>query len=789
MKIKAIDIAAFGRFKNYHLSFDDGFSIVYGQNENGKTTIMSFIRMMFYGNTGKTKEIEKNPRYKYRPWNNDFMAGSIDFEHEGKNYRLEREFKNSNSADKITLLDLDTGTATVLSGSESIGAKFLSLSDAAFERSVFLGESGGMTKNENAHGELNARLSNLAGSGDEDVSFEKVKSRLLSSKESLFSKSGRIGLADKASARLADLKGELRQAQLTEDEIAALERQLLDKQAEYTTEYEEKNRLFELMKNADKIKRTRFVRRYVEAQTQADRMKAGFIMKNGAVADREFAAKAGVLFSALGRAQEKYKELADERDRVAQDVKNLESNSVSQPEQINPEEIAELDRKIASLDNDMLSVKEKTAKVERELEELAPTTKFNPLLLIIGIAVALAGGVSFAFIKPFVAGAVLGVGVVLAIAGCFMKKTIAPDDTYHKNELSRLSVKLNALLEAKQTVIAQKTDMMRKMNDYALKNAGGAALLTEKKERLFRLTAEADEWNAKQNAAQEEYLSHVSQMRDVANLVEAQALVDQLLVNIREYEDMQSRLSVMRDNAGCENIEQAKEKLAQFEQANALSGITDEGLDNIQERFNGQSETVSKIKTQIAEIKSNIKAITDGIESAAVIERKIAHTQSTIDSYNTYAQTVDMALATLEESFRELRRNYSGELDSKTAEIFSALTMERYSGVAISKDFDINVKSEEAFGLKEAGYLSTGTSDQLYLALRLAMSELICRDGEPLPMFMDDPLSQYDDERTKKALSFMGEYGKKRQLVLFTCHSSIIDAAKEINTDFKEIKL
>ena len=144
MKIKAIDIAAFGRFKNYHLSFDDGFSIVYGQNENGKTTIMSFIRMMFYGNTGKTKEIEKNPRYKYRPWNNDFMAGSIDFEHEGKNYRLEREFKNSNSADKITLLDLDTGTATVLSGSESIGAKFLSLSDAAFERSVFLGESGGM---------------------------------------------------------------------------------------------------------------------------------------------------------------------------------------------------------------------------------------------------------------------------------------------------------------------------------------------------------------------------------------------------------------------------------------------------------------------------------------------------------------------------------------------------------------------------------------------------------------------------------------------------------------------
>ena len=329
--------------------------------------------------------------------------------------------------------------------------------------------------------------------------------------------------------------------------------------------------------------------------------------------------------------------------------------------------------------------------------------------------------------------------------------------------------------------------MVRRMNDYALKNAGGTVLLAEKKERYERLTAEANEWGVKLGVAREEYLSHVSQMREVADVEQAQTLIDQLLVNIREYENMQSRLSVMRDNAGCENVEQATEKLARFEEMNSLCNAAE--LENIQERFNGQSEIVSKIKTQIAEIKSNIKSVTEGTESAAVIERKIAQTQDIISSYNTYAQTVDTALATLEESFRELRRNYSGELDSKTAEIFSALTMDRYSGVAISKDFDINVKSEEVFGLKEAGYLSTGTSDQLYLALRLAMSELICRECEPLPMFMDDPLSQYDDERTKKALSFMGEYGKRRQLVLFTCHSSIIDAAKKTNIDFKEIKL
>ena len=48
MKIKAIDIAAFGKFKNFHLDLSDGLSVIYGQNEKGKSTLMAFVRMMFY---------------------------------------------------------------------------------------------------------------------------------------------------------------------------------------------------------------------------------------------------------------------------------------------------------------------------------------------------------------------------------------------------------------------------------------------------------------------------------------------------------------------------------------------------------------------------------------------------------------------------------------------------------------------------------------------------------------------------------------------------------------------
>ena len=94
MKILSLDIASFGKFKNYQLDLPDNMTVVFGENENGKSTIMAFIRMMFYGNTGKTTDIDKNPRIKYRPWDSELMAGSIVFEHGGHNYRLEREFKN-----------------------------------------------------------------------------------------------------------------------------------------------------------------------------------------------------------------------------------------------------------------------------------------------------------------------------------------------------------------------------------------------------------------------------------------------------------------------------------------------------------------------------------------------------------------------------------------------------------------------------------------------------------------------------------------------------------------------
>ena len=137
MKIISVDIAAFGKLRDYHLAPEDGVTLIYGPNEEGKTTLMAFIKMMFYGTAGKKQAEAKNPRKRYLPWGGGAMAGSITFEQAGRRYRIDREFGARDSADKITLWDLDLGTKEALQGTIPPGERFFGLSEAAAEKSIF----------------------------------------------------------------------------------------------------------------------------------------------------------------------------------------------------------------------------------------------------------------------------------------------------------------------------------------------------------------------------------------------------------------------------------------------------------------------------------------------------------------------------------------------------------------------------------------------------------------------------------------------------------------------------
>ena len=69
---------------------------------------------------------------------------------------------------------------------------------------------------------------------------------------------------------------------------------------------------------------------------------------------------------------------------------------------------------------------------------------------------------------------------------------------------------------------------------------------------------------------------------------------------------------------------------------------------------------------------------------------------------------------------------------------------------------------------RSALYLSAGTLDQLYLALRLAICQLTLPG---IPLVLDDALANFDDGRCALALEALARLGEERQILLFTCHS------------------
>lgn len=171
----------------------------------------------------------------------------------------------------------------------------------------------------------------------------------------------------------------------------------------------------------------------------------------------------------------------------------------------------------------------------------------------------------------------------------------------------------------------------------------------------------------------------------------------------------------------------------------------------------------------------------EGIPSVALLRLKEEELTKKIDGYNAFGAKVELAQEVLEEAFRELRKNYSGALETRTTEIFAHITEQKYSSVNVSKNFELGVTAAEVFGLKDSQYLSAGTEDQLYLALRLALAELMTEQTGVLPLLMDDPLAQYDDNRMAQTVEFLSDYAKERQLILFTCHTAVADAARANN--------
>lgn len=269
MRIERLHIGRFGRFSDYTLEFGDGFSVLYGDNEDGKSTILECLRMLFYGSAGRGSDPARNPRVKYQPWDGSKMSAAVEFEEKGRRYRLERRFGKTNAGDRVALKDALTGESLPCTGEP--GEEFFGMGLSAFEKSLFIGQLGGFSGSGDKEDEMNRRLANLVSTGDETASYTQVAQRLLKAQNSLSTARG-VGSLDRQEQRLEALREELQAARVLEEKEASLKSRQKERE-ERQKELSESERQAELLlKTQGELKKLETGRRELQQARQLEEL-------------------------------------------------------------------------------------------------------------------------------------------------------------------------------------------------------------------------------------------------------------------------------------------------------------------------------------------------------------------------------------------------------------------------------------------------------------------------------------------------------------------------------------
>lgn len=134
-----------------------------------------------------------------------------------------------------------------------------------------------------------------------------------------------------------------------------------------------------------------------------------------------------------------------------------------------------------------------------------------------------------------------------------------------------------------------------------------------------------------------------------------------------------------------------------------------------------------------------------------------------LQQYNKNLADLRAAKDALSKAFEQLQMDYSPKLNGLASGIFKSITDGKYTDFMVDEDYNITVRDRDNV-IVSSEYLSSGTFDQIYFSLRMALVKLI---GGDMPVVLDDAFALYDDERVKKAMDYLKSIDN--QVIIFSC--------------------
>lgn len=244
-----------------------------------------------------------------------------------------------------------------------------------------------------------------------------------------------------------------------------------------------------------------------------------------------------------------------------------------------------------------------------------------------------------------------------------------------------------------------------------------------------------------------------------------------------------------------------RSQIQQYAQARATlrAGAGEEGFDGLRARLEKlDPDKIGRLADDAQTALAAVQAQRDGInEQLGGVAERISHLEGNAElgelllereqARSALAEAVaawaeyTVAAALFDRAKKVYEEQRQPEVLELASDYFRGMTRGAYKRV-LAPLGELDLQVEEARGGKRKGpeALSRGTQNQLYLAMRLALSTVYADQLVALPLVADDILVNFDDQRAAAAAALLGEYAAGgTQVLAFTCHRHLAEVFAE----------
>ncbi len=202
------------------------------------------------------------------------------------------------------------------------------------------------------------------------------------------------------------------------------------------------------------------------------------------------------------------------------------------------------------------------------------------------------------------------------------------------------------------------------------------------------------------------------------------------------------------------------------------------------QRLEGEVEHLlrrrEELRGRLHRLEGQLEAAPDASELVRV-EEELESWRDELQRLRRRQKALRAAIQVLEEAKAAVEVPARQAVEERAGRFLDRLTGGRYTRVRVPHDAEtlrVEVWSEEAgrWLPPQEPHLSRGTVDLVYLAARVALVDVLAAGVRP-PLFLDDPFVAFDPQRRQRALDWLRELARERQVFLFTCDEGVVHHA------------